>query len=163
MSAQTTQARSRSLSDTLDRLITQARTAEVVGGTTLRHVFWPDLSRPTIFIQQDKPLSSLNVATNPRFLLGCSPWREGFGGQGPTSNDECPSGEFRHLKLFNAALALTDLVAEANSTTNTPVTTAGMTSKWYSNLDPTPTDVSDKSGAGHSPTWDNANRPTRWP
>ena len=52
---------------------------------------------------------------------------------------------------------------QANSTTNTPVTSAGMTSKWYSNLDPTPADVSDKSGAGHSPTWDNANRPTRWP
>ncbi len=143
--------------------VTQARTCEVIGGTTLRHVFWPDLSRPTVFIQQDVPLSDLNVAVNPRFLLGSSPWREGFGGAGPSSNDECPSGEFRYLKLFNAALSVADLTLEAASERDLPVTAAGMASRWYSNINPTPSDVSDKSGAGHPPTWDNTNRPSAWP
>lgn len=128
----------------------------------MRHTFWPDVSRPDIYIQQDFPLAGLTAA-NPRFLLGCSPWREGFGGAGPTSNDECPSGDFRYFKLFNAPLNIADIAAEAASEQDRPVTAAGTASLWYSNINPIPSDVSDKSGAGHSPTWDNLNRPSLYP
>lgn len=142
-----------------DVWVTQARSCQVIGGSTMRHIFWPDISRPDIYIQQDHPLAGLTAA-NPRFLLGCSPWREGFGGQGPTSNDECPSGDFRYLKLFSAPMSIADIAAEAASEQDRPVTAAGSAALWYSNINPTPSDVTDKSGAGHSPTWDNANRPT---
>ena len=33
---------------------------------------------------------------------------------------------------------------------------------WYINDNPTPTDVTDKSSAGHDPSWANSNRPTLW-
>ena len=33
---------------------------------------------------------------------------------------------------------------------------------WYLNMDPRPTDVTDKSGSGHNPTWDGAGRPAEY-
>ena len=60
-------------------------------------------------------------------------------------------------------MSITDIAAEAASEQDLPVTAAGTASRWYSNINPTPSDVSDKSGAGHSPTWDNANRPGLYP
>jgi hypothetical protein len=37
--------------------------------------------------------------------------------------------------------------------------TAGIASVWYMNESPTPLDITDKSSAGHTPAWANANRP----
>jgi hypothetical protein len=33
---------------------------------------------------------------------------------------------------------------------------------WYLNLNPTPTDVTDKSGSGHHPWFPSGNKPTPW-
>lgn len=58
------------------------------------------------------------------------------------------------------------LVAVATKlTTNAAVIaycSANSITPWYVNLNPTPSDISDKSGAGHDPAWLNANRPTLW-
>jgi hypothetical protein len=47
--------------------------------------------------------------------------------------------------------------------TTTPVSTsAGSSSIWYLNVNPTPTDISDKSGRGHQPAWVGPERPLLW-
>lgn len=143
------------------RWLTQARTCEVISGTTLRHKVYPDIENaPSDYIQREVLLSSLPSPSAPAFYFGASDWRTNQPSSG--RNDECPSGVLRGMKLFNAALSASDIATEAASETNTPQTAAGIASVWYMNINPTPTDVTDKSGAGHDPTWANANRPTAW-
>jgi hypothetical protein len=139
-----------------DVWVTQARTAEVVNGTTLRHTYWPDVSKPTQFIRQEIALSSLVAGgSTAAFYFGASDWTASG-----TTNNETPCCTLRGLALFGEALSIADIATEAATDGNTAQTTAGRASVWYINKNPTPTDVSDKSGAGHSPVWANANRPT---
>lgn len=134
----------------------QARTVELINsGADVRFRFWPDVeNNPSYVIQK-----TFNVATDAvalsgnalMFRIGASPWT----GNGD-SNQECPSGTFRHILQYDAALTLaqiqTKLALTSDDTTDPDV--------WYSNLNPTPSDVSDKSGQGHNPGWANSNRPT---
>lgn len=139
--------------------VTQARTCEIVnisGTDYVRHRYYPDVDNdPTFFIQQDVTKASYDAdaasVVTPTFLIGTSPWALGV---------ETPSGELTGIRLFNAALSISDIALEAEATTDAAVTSAGASSLWYSNIAPTVSDVSDKSGAGHSPTWANADRPT---
>lgn len=137
---------------------TQARVCEVIGGTTLRHTFYLDLDNdPTKVIVQDILLSNLAAAgSTPAFYFGASDWRSGQGGAG--RNDETPSGTYRHLLLYNAALTLEQIEEKASRTTDD----TGDPNVWYSCINPRPTDITDKSGANHTPSWANANRPTEY-
>ena len=63
--------------------------------------------------------------------------------------------------MFTEPLDLADIQAEL-AETNTPQSAAGAASIWYANINPTPDDVTDKSGEGNDPTWFNANRPALW-
>jgi hypothetical protein len=137
--------------------VTSARSSEVVGAN-LRHRYWPDISQPTKYIEVTRVLANMNTPASPVFLIGCSPWRADSPSAG--QNDETPGGILRGFKLFSASLSITDIASEAASTSNTPQTAAGIASVWYMNVNPTPSDVTDKSGAGHHPAWANANRPS---
>jgi hypothetical protein len=138
--------------------LTQARTCEVVSGTTLRHRFYPDVvGAPGVYIQQEQALSGLATPTTPAFILGCSPWTVSG-----STNSECPGCALSAIKLFDAALSIADITSEAASGSDSPVTAAGIASVWYINNAPIPTDVTDKSGEGRHPTWANARRPTLW-
>jgi len=139
----------------------QARVVEL-SGTTLTHTFYPDVeNNPTKFIRQSfettNPLWNPSPA-NPAFYFGASDWRSNQPASG--QNDETPSCTLRGIAMFNAPLSISDIQTEAASTGNTAVTTAGQASVWYINKNPTPTDVTDKSGQGRNPSWANANRPT---
>jgi hypothetical protein len=140
--------------------LTQARTAELVGDE-VRHRYWPDLADPDAFIEQSVAASGVAdaeaIAVSPAFTIGGSPWT----GDG-TSNGESPAAVLRGFALFSMPLAIDDIVAEATSDMDAPVTTAGTASVWYINKNPTPDDVSDKSDAEHSPTWANDQRPALW-
>lgn len=140
-----------------DVWLTQARTAELVGDQ-VRHRYWPDLDDPDAFIEQLAPADGIEQAegsaVSPAFTIGGSPWTgDGVG------NGESPASVLRGFAFFDAPLPIDDLVAEATSESDTPVTTAGADSVWYINRNPTPDDVADKSGANHSPTWANDQRP----
>ncbi len=143
-----------------DVWVTQARTAEPVGDQ-VRHRYWPDLAAPDAFIEQLAPLDGIAEATasavSPAFTLGGSPWT----GDG-TSNGESPAAVLRGFALFAVPLAIDDIVAEATSESDAPVTAAGAASVWYINKNPTPDDVGDKSGTGRSPVWANDQRPELW-
>lgn len=136
----------------------QARTCELVsGGTIVRHTYWPDIEgNPSYSIVHDMTPSEFTGMPTMKFLVGASPWRANT----PTSgrNDETVGGVLRHLMIYDAALSLVDIQAKLARTSDD--TTANDSRCWYSNLNPTPSDVTDKSGAGHSPSWANANRPT---
>lgn len=138
-----------------DVWVTQARTCEVVGGTTLRHTYWPDISRPDVFIRQEIPLSNLIAGgASAAFYFGASDWTASG-----STNSETPSCTLRGLALFSAALSISDIAAEAASESNSAQTAAGRAAVWYINKNPTPSDVADKSGSGRNPLWANANRP----
>lgn len=140
----------------VDQWLTQARTSEVINGTTLRHTFWPDISKPNQFIRQETPLSGLVAGgANAAFYFGASDWTASG-----TANNETPCCSLRGLALFSSALSITDIAAEAATDSNAAQTAAGRASVWYINKNPTPTDVADKSGTGRSPVWANGNRPT---
>jgi hypothetical protein len=140
-----------------DVWVTQARTCEVVG-IQVRHRYWPDVSEPSAFIEQLTAKSGVDaaqaVSVNAVFTIGGSPWT----GDG-TVNGESPASVLRGFAFFDAALAINDIQAEAASDGDAPATNAGAQSVWYINKNPTPTDVGDKSGAGHSPVWANTQRP----
>lgn len=141
-----------------------ARTSEIVSGTILRRKYYPNLlGDPTFVITQDALLADLNSPANPACTFGCSPWTSSnFAGSGSGyTNSETPCCILSHLMIFSAAaLSLTDINAELAKMTQGAASSAGIASLWYENKSPTPSDITDKSGAGHTPVWANANRPT---
>jgi hypothetical protein len=68
-------------------------------------------------------------------------------------------GVIRGIQIYSTSLSLTDLLAESTSPLST---SAGAGNVWYLNLDPTPEDISDQSGAGHHPEWVGSERPLLW-
>lgn len=132
------------------RWLTQARTCQT-SGANLVHRFYPDVDNfPGDYIEKTVTLASLPSPSAPAFYYGSSDWT----GSGST-NTETPGCVLRHMLLYASALDISTIQAKAALTSNDA-------DAFYSNLNPTPTDVTDKSGSGHSPSWANANRPTLW-
>jgi hypothetical protein len=90
---------------------------------------------------------------SPAITFGDAPWYAQY-------QHERLSGVLRHVKIFNKALSEADLMAEAAS--DALVTTEGQANIWYMNINPTPSDISDKSGRGHHPVWGSSARPGLW-
>ncbi len=89
---------------------------------------------------------------NPALFFGSNLWVVGL---------EELSGVIRGIQIYSDILSLSDIETEAaNDSDNTPQTSAGQASVWYMNQNPTPTDISDKSGKGHDPAWVGSGRPT---
>ena len=86
----------------------------------------------------------------PALTWGDAPWAPGR---------EVWNGILRGIQVYSTNLSVADIQTEANA----PLSTAsGAANVWYLNLNPTPTDISDKSGAGHNPEWVGTERPTLW-
>lgn len=139
-----------------DVWLSQARTCEQVGSDYV-HRYWPDIDgNPSFSIVWTVPTSTYPAPGTHMFCFGASPWSQyAFD---TTATQESPAGDFRHFMMYDRALSLTEIQAKLAMTTD-DTTDADV---WYCNLNPTPTDISDKSGQGHDPTWDNSNRPTLW-
>lgn len=85
---------------------------------------------------------------NPCITFGDSPW---------AWPNERTSGVLRGIKIFARVLSESEMLTEAASDT---ITASGI---WYANANPTPTDITDKSGQGHHFSWaDASNKPTLW-
>lgn len=136
----------------------QARTCELIsGGTIARHIYYPDVqNNPSISILQDFAVSSIDAdPAITLFRFGTSPWTASSG-----ANSECPSCTYlRFIKLYNTTKTLAQIQAKFADNFDE----ISDSSRWYSCINPTPTDITDKSGQGHTPAWANANRPTAWP
>jgi hypothetical protein len=92
-----------------------------------------------------------SVPPNPKITFGDSPWYADY-------QHERLSGVIRSIKIFNRALSEADILAE--SAADSLVTGEGQANIWYMNINPTPTDISDKSGNGHNPVWASSARPS---
>lgn len=132
--------------------LSQARTCETVGSNYV-HTFWPDIDGNPSFSITWTTSTAPNTGTfGPmKFRFGASPWTASG-----SANVETPSGTFRHLLQYSRAMTLSEIQAKL-ALVNDDTADAD---RWYSNLNPTPADVSDKSGQDHHPSWANANRPT---
>ena len=105
---------------------------------------------PTTYGNTDPP--------SPALTWGDAPWDR---------NSEYESGEtfevfngvIRGIQIYNNLLSVSDIIAEAESPLST---SAGAEFIWYLNTNPTPTDISDKSGRGHNPEWVGSMRPGLW-
>ena len=120
-------------------------------GTMKQHEFYWDLPDTTKVIRRAIYRSyGSTPPSNPALTFGDAPWAIG---------GERLSGILRGIQLYSSALPLNDIVTEAN----TPLSTGtGAASIWYLNLNPTPSDISDKSGKGHHPSWVSSARPSLW-
>jgi hypothetical protein len=83
----------------------------------------------------------------PALTFGDAPWNPG---------NEVYDGVLRGIRVYATNLSLADIQSEANAPLSTA---AGAAKVWYMNMDPTPTDISDKSGKGHQPAWVGSERP----
>ena len=93
---------------------------------------------PTSYGNTDPP--------SPALTFGDAPWQPG--------RETC-SCTLRGLQIYNALLSEADIATEI---ANPLSTGAGAAAIWYLNVNPTPDDLTDKSGAGHNPAWFNATK-----
>ena len=115
------------------------------------HEFYWDLPDTTkvIRVKVDRSYGS-QAPSNPALTFGDAPWNLG---------GERLSGVLRGIQLYNSALSVNDILAEVSSPLSS---SAGTASIWYLNMNPTPSDISDKSGKGHNPSWVSSARPSQW-
>lgn len=120
-------------------------------GSGKHHEFywdWPNTDAGHM-VTRISPTSWGNVnPPAPALTFGDAPWQPGR---------ELCSCTLRGIQIYAGLLSLADVQSELNSPQSTA---AGIASIWYKNINPTPSDISDKSGAGHNPSWVGSNRPT---
>jgi hypothetical protein len=115
------------------------------------HEFYWDLPNMDRVIRHTEPASYGNVMPpRPALTFGDAPWNP---------SDEILSGVLRGIQIYSTALSVPDILAEIANPTSTA---AGASNLWYMNLNPTPADISDKSGKGHHPQWVGSERPLLW-
>ena len=120
-------------------------------GAGKHHEFYWDLPSTSRVVKVDVPGDFANIAPpNPALTWGDAPWNP---------SNEIMNGVIRGIQIYTASLSLADVLAESTAPLST---NAGATKVWYMNLDPKPTDISDKSGAGHNPAWVGSERPRLW-
>lgn len=125
----------------------QALVVTSSGSNTVLNFYW-DLPNTSKRITTTVP--TISAAPNQALSFGDAPWAIG---------NERLSGILRGIQLYTSALPLNDILTEAS---NPLSTTTGAASIWYLNLNPTPSDISDKSGKGHHPSWASSARPSLW-
>jgi len=133
-----------------DRWYTQALRVSS-DGSGKHHEFYWDLPNTSRVIRVDLPADYGNInPPNPALTWGDAPW---------SPSNEIMNGIMRGIQIYSTPLSVSDILSESN----TPLSTAPGTSNiWYLNLNPTPSDISDKSGQGHNPQWVGSERPRLW-
>jgi len=122
-------------------------------GLGKHHDFYWDLPnldmRHRVSVTADRSYGNRNPPA-PALTWGDAPWNPGR---------EVWCGVLRGIQVYSAVLSTSDILGEAGAPLST---SAGAANIWYLNLNPTPTDISDKSGRGHNPEWVGRERPGLW-
>lgn len=135
----------------------QALVIDVQGDNTKLATFYIDLPNvaTTDFIQHESQVgwgNDTSPLTDELLQFGDAPWC-------PTVNHERMGGTFRNLRIWVHNLSEAEILAKSGS--DAQLLKSGETNLWYHNPNPTPTDISDKSGSPtHNPSWLSASRPT---
>jgi hypothetical protein len=128
-------------------------------GADLIYTLQPDIrNHPDFKIVSPSVAADIgSTPATPAFSIGAFKWS----GNGST-NPEAPGARVRGMRIIGAHADDADALAEAlagERGTNAWQTSFGASNGWYINDNPTVADIADKSGAGHTPVWDNAQRP----
>jgi hypothetical protein len=119
-------------------------------GSGKHHLFywdWPNTDAAHTVKADIVPSYGNTNPPMPALTWGDAPWNPGA---------EVWNGVLRGFQIYNSRLSLANIQSEIA----TPLSTsAGAASIWYLNLNPTPTDIADKSGKGHHPAWVGSERP----
>ncbi|HXF47573.1 MAG TPA: hypothetical protein VNK91_15790 [Burkholderiaceae bacterium] len=136
-----------------DRWHTQALVVWADASGRKHHVFYWDLPNtdPSRRVEYVASASYGNrMPPVPALTWGDAPWAPG---------QEVYNGILRGIQIYSTNLSLSDILSEVNAPLSTA---AGAANVWYLNLNPTPSDISDKSGRGHHPQWVGTERPRLW-
>ena len=133
-----------------DRWYTQALRVWA-DGSGKHHEFYWDLPNTSRVISVDLPADygSINPP-HPALTWGDAPW---------APSNEIMNGIIRGIQIYSTTLTVNDILSESNAPRST---SPGTSNIWYLNLNPTPSDISDKSGQGHHPEWVGSGRPSLW-
>jgi hypothetical protein len=126
-----------------DRWYTQVAVCRKSGTKTIHEFYWnwPDtikVVRHTGNQHEDPPM--------PGLVIGDAPWNHG---------NEVWDGVLRGFQFYDVALTQSEISKEIASP-------GQLLTPWYLNLNPVPSDISDKSGNGHNPAWVGNERPSQW-
>jgi Bacterial Ig-like domain len=137
-----------------DRWYTQAFRAWRESPSITHHEFYwdlPDTSKVITHTVVDAGWASTNPPV-PAIVMGQSPNLNGASWGGYPGWEEF-NGIIRGVQIYSGLLSVTDIQSEIASPMST---TAGRNAIWYLNLNPRPSDVTDKKGTGtpHNPSWD---------
>jgi hypothetical protein len=126
-----------------DRWYVQVAICRLSGSRTIHEFFWdwPDKTKVVRHVGErvaDPPV--------PVLVVGDAPWNAGH---------EVWDGVLRSFQFYDVAMTEEEVARE--------IASPGSTRRpWYVNLNPKPSDISDKSGNRHGPTWVGSERPTLW-
>jgi hypothetical protein len=109
---------------------------------------WPNTDAGHVVTHTSPTQYDNATPPSPALTFGDAPWQPG---------QELCSCTLRGIQIYSSLLPLTDIQSEISAPQSTAT---GNASIWYQNINPTPTDISDKSGAGHHPVWVGTSRPT---
>jgi hypothetical protein len=131
-----------------NRWYTQAFRVWGAPGSVKHHEYYYDLPDTSKVITYTTDRSSWGdkLPPGPALTFGDAPHNCG---------GETYSGILRGFQIYNTLLS----TAEISQEIDTPFSSAKAGSIWYLNLNPTPSDISDKSGKGHQPAWVGSARP----
>jgi hypothetical protein len=132
----------------------QAFRARRVSSSQTVHEFYydlPDTSKVISYTVNSSTWATTNPP-NPAIVMGQAPNYNGTS-WGCYPGWEELNGIVRGIQLYTSYLSLADIQSEIATPKSSA---AGAASIWYLNLDPRPTDVTDKKGVGtpHNPQWD---------
>jgi hypothetical protein len=130
-----------------DRWYTQAFRAWRESPSITHHEFYwdlPDTSKVISRTVVDPAWASKNPPT-PSIHMGQAAW-------GYYPGDEEFNGIIRGIQIYSGLLSIADIQSEIAAPKST---LAGQNLMWYLNIDPRPSDVTDKKGMGitHNPLW----------
>ena len=126
-----------------DRWYLQVAVCRKSGDTTVNEFYWDWPDDTKVVRHSGKPF---NAPPNPGLVVGDAPWNQG---------NEVWDGILRGFQFYDAAMKRDEIEQEIASP-------GAVRKPWYINLNPTPTDISDKSGNEHHPSWVGAERPFQW-
>jgi hypothetical protein len=114
---------------------------------------WPDMTKVLTKTIDDPAWASKNPPV-PAIVIGQAPNYDGASWGGYPGWEEF-NGVIRGIQIYSSLLSLADAQSEIAAPKSS---TQGANSIWYLNLDPRPSDVTDKKDVGtpHHPAWDGA-------
>lgn len=136
------------------RWYTQAFRAWRESSSVTHHEFYwdlPDTNKVIRYTVDDSGWAK-TMPPRPAIVMGQAPNVGGYSWGGYPGWEEF-NGVIRGLQFYSGLLSVSDILNELAAPQSTP---AGGQFIWYLNLDPRPSDVTDKKAGGvpHNPTWD---------